>query len=499
MHKLWISSPAPVDLRQALSAVQLLEAVAEQSGEGILVVAATAPYPIVYLNPGMEGLTGYAGQELLGRSPELLLAAAAGVETDRTELALLFCAIAAGEAFRGEVVYQHQDGSERHVDLRVEPLRDAAGAMSHWVALGRDITRQKVAEAEQVRLKKTVYRSALEWQQTFDSIAMPVLVLDVRGRVSRLNDAARALAGRTFSGCLNQPLRAFGEAEPWLSAARLAGGAAGRGTAARVRCTQGGSTWEIVTHPLVGAGGLIVTLHDLTDLVQLEESLRRGATMSAMGFLVAGVAHEVRNPLFGLTALLDSYETQPEPAMPFPVADFRRGLTRLQNLMRQLLDYGQTTPPARSPQALLPTLREAAETCLPLARERRAEIVLAAAEDLPLVDMDSNRMLQVFQNLLDNALRYSPADGRVRLAAEVAQGWVECRVEDDGPGIAATDRRSIFDPFFTRRRGGTGLGLAIVQRIVVDHGGTVGCRERSGAGTCMVVRLPPAAGAAVAG
>jgi signal transduction histidine kinase len=109
---------------------------------------------------------------------------------------------------------------------------------------------------------------------------------------------------------------------------------------------------------------------------------------------------------------------------------------------------------------------------------------------LPLAHIDENRILQVFSNLLDNAIRYSPAGGRVTLAAAAAGPWLECRVEDAGPGVAAEDLAAIFEPFFTRRRGGTGLGLAIVQKIVVDHGGSVICCGRDGGGTRMIVRLP---------
>lgn len=476
-----VREPAVIDLRQFVAA----------SEDAVMVMAGGEPHAVLYVNAAMERLTGLGAGDLLGRSPAELLACTTG-EIWQTDLARLFHAAAAGETFRGEIVNCGTDGAEHHLDLRVEPLREPGGAPSHWIVVGRDITRQRVAEVEQVRLKMRIYRSALEWQQTFDSIALPVLVLDGSGRVSRLNDAARKLAGRTFSECLTRTVDALGAGEPWLGAARLVEETLHRGSAARERRTRGGKTWEIVTHPLAMAAGLIVTLHDLTDLVQLEESLRHGAAMSAMGFLVAGVAHEARNPLFGLTALLDSYDSQPESSPPFPVADFRRGLKRLQNLMQQLLDYGQAAPQERAPQALLPTLREARETCLPLAQERGVEIVLAAGGELAPVDMDADRMLQVFQNLLDNALRYSPADAQVLITAEMVQGWVECRIDDAGPGIAPADRASIFDPFFTRRRGGTGLGLAIVQRIVVEHGGTVLCRERAGAGTCMVVRLPPA-------
>jgi signal transduction histidine kinase len=270
-------------------------------------------------------------------------------------------------------------------------------------------------------------------------------------------------------------------------------GGGGAASALREQPAQQGRTWEVRVHLQPGGGGVIVTMHDLTDLVELQESLRRSTTMSAMGMLVAGVAHEVRNPLFGLTALIEAFETQPEPRQAFPVEPFKRGLTRLQNLMQQLLDYGQAAPLVQAPQPLLRTLQEAADSCRGLARERQVEVALAAAAGLPPVIMDESRILQVFLNLLDNAIRHSPAGSRVVLSAAAAGGWLECRVEDSGPGVAEADQAKVFEPFFTRRRGGTGLGLAIVQKIVVEHGGAVSCTGRPGGGTVMTVRLPQAA------
>ncbi len=467
--------------------LRLLESIAEQTREAIMVWSA-ATRRIVYVNPAVVSSTRHGRDELIGRTASSLLGAAVNLK----ELARLRRSIARGEPFLGEISYGVADGATGHVDLRVEPLRGAGGEISHWVALGRDLTVHKAAERERERLRETISRSLAEWHQTFDSISLPVLLIEAGGAVGRLNEAARALAGVSFADCLQRRLEQLGRGEPWLTASRLAVAARafGRLAPAAEQCASEGRSWEVRAQPLPTGGRVIVTMHDLTDLKRLQESVSRNATMSAMGLLVAGVAHEVRNPLFGLGALLDTFESQAEPRQAFPVEPFRRGLTRLQNLMQQLLDYGQPVPLVRSPQALARALREAVETCGSLARERQVEVVLAAPSDLPRVCIDESRIVQVFSNLLDNAIRHSPAGGRVTLSAAAGAGWIECRVEDAGPGVAAADLASIFEPFFTRRRGGTGLGLAIVQKIVVEHGGVVTCCGREGGGARMVVRLP---------
>jgi signal transduction histidine kinase len=103
-------------------------------------------------------------------------------------------------------------------------------------------------------------------------------------------------------------------------------------------------------------------------------------------------------------------------------------------------------------------------------------------------------MVQVFENVLENALQHSPRGAAVVVeAAELLldnRHWLECRICDSGPGLPEEDIGRIFEPFFTRRRGGTGLGLSIVRRIVDQHGGRVFAENRSSGGSCVTVRLP---------
>jgi signal transduction histidine kinase len=114
--------------------------------------------------------------------------------------------------------------------------------------------------------------------------------------------------------------------------------------------------------------------------------------------------------------------------------------------------------------------------------------------------MDRGRLVQVFENLVDNALRHSSPGATVHLAAERelrdGRAWVACTVRDEGPGFADADLPHLFEPFYTRRAGGTGLGLSIVERIVRDHGGEVRAANAPGGGGLVTVWLPAAEGSA---
>jgi PAS domain S-box-containing protein len=224
---------------------------------------------------------------------------------------------------------------------------------------------------------------------------------------------------------------------------------------------------------------------------QLQESLRRSEQMAAVGAVVVGVAHEVRNPLFAISANLDTLEVRtrdaPEPAFGL----MQREVRRLTDLMQDLLDYGKPVVWSPAPGSIAAVLREALESCALQAKQSDVRLEMSAAADLPPVVMDDKRLLQVFQNLLQHAIQHSPRGGAVRVRAWAAEpGNVVVTVADTGPGFPADDIPRVFEPFFSRRRAGTGLGLAIVQRIVQEHGATIVASNRGEGGALMTVRFP---------
>jgi len=256
--------------------------------------------------------------------------------------------------------------------------------------------------------------------------------------------------------------------------------------------------WAEISARVVVLGNMqriIVVARDITQRKEMEQALRRSETMSAMGALVGGVAHEVRNPLFSISAILDAYaEELRHPDLLELASGLRQQVSRLTQLMAELLEFGRPGTTALSPGDLRQLIAEAVASRARSAAEARVELRSSVPPGLFLVPMDWSRLRQVFENLIDNAVQHSPAVRTVTImAAEVGGGarqWVECRVEDDGSGFRPDDLQRVFEPFFTRRASGIGLGLSIVQRIVEEHGGRVRAENRPGGGAVIVMRLP---------
>lgn len=237
-------------------------------------------------------------------------------------------------------------------------------------------------------------------------------------------------------------------------------------------------------------GGLILLTEFITARKQAEEGHRRLAAVAV------GVAHEVRNPLFGISSTLDAFRARFGDRAEF--APYLRVLgdqvDRLSRLMRDLLEYGKPQALELIPGNPACPVTQAILYCQPVADNANVRLVNASDPACPMIRQDGARMVQLLQNLIENAVQHSQPDTTVTISCGPveADGWrgVELRVDDQGPGFKPEDLPRIFEPFFTRRQGGTGLGLSIVQRIVLAHGGHIEAVNRPGGGASIRTRFP---------
>jgi hypothetical protein len=226
------------------------------------------------------------------------------------------------------------------------------------------------------------------------------------------------------------------------------------------------------------------------------ERMVRADRFATVGEMATGLAHEIKNPLAGLSGALEllAEDLSSNPRQADVVGEMRHQVARLTNTMESLLSF------ARPPKAKLRNtdLNATLEKVLFLVRQQRrlaAVHVEAELGEIPHVLADPHQLEQVFLNICLNACQaMGPAGGRLVVRSREVEGRVTVDVEDTGPGIPENVRPNLFKPFFTTKREGNGLGLAISARIVAEHGGNIGYRCPPGGGTIFTVTLQPARG-----
>jgi PAS domain S-box-containing protein len=394
-----------------------------------------------------------------------------------------------------EAEWQTRSGERRLISWINRPVFDASGKLTYVLGTGTDVTDRR-------RLEADLRRAAVEWRETFDGLPLGVAVVDSQGRIVRANRTAVEHSKRTsWPEVIDTPLAALGPGEPWAALGELAmslreGGAP---AAREVSDPLTRLTWVVSARALAAdgedAGRAVLNFQDVTETVRLKEQLRQSETMAEIGSIVAGVAHEVRNPLFSISATLDAFESRFGKAEGFEryLLVLRGEIMRLTTLMRDLLDFGRPTRPDFSLCRLEEIVEAAVSACASLAFRKSVAVAWPRGVVLPPVLADRARVSQVLQNLIENAVHFSPQGSGVEVSLETRESsgetWVQCAVHDSGPGFDPSDLPRLFEPFFTRRRGGTGLGLSIVKRIVYDHGGEVAAENHPGGGAVVTVRF----------
>jgi signal transduction histidine kinase len=372
------------------------------------------------------------------------------------------------------------------------------GKVIGTLGIARDITQRKHAEEEQLRLQSALQAAATDWTVTFDAVPLMMILVDAQGRLRRSNRAARQYFALTSERFAPRSLQDLG-GEPWTTVQSLFDRALTTGaTMAEQLDEPEGRSWSLIAAPVSSpeAAGVILTLRDTTDIVRLQRAVDHERNMAALGALVAGVAHEVRNPLFAISATLDAFEARfgKEPDFNRYVERLRPEVLRLSALMRDLLEYGRPSELHLLLGDVGLVVREAASSIGSEMAVRGVTVAIREPAEPVLVRHDPARLLQVIQNLLDNAFVHAPERSTIVVALEAVTmqdgRWLRLRIEDEGTGFRGDDLPHVFEPFYTRRRGGTGLGLSIVQRLVEQHGGKVTVENRAEGGARVTVLLP---------
>jgi two-component system sensor histidine kinase SenX3 len=343
-------------------------------------------------------------------------------------------------------------------------------------------------EALDLADRVTAAEAGQSWlQRALDEATDAVVVVDRRGDEVVRNEAARRLAGaRTGEALADDALAELlrdatdgrqGERELQLF-----------GPPRRVL--------HLRAVPLLSEGDIVGAVAFARDVTEARRADR------ARRDFVANVSHELRTPIGALSLLAETLAAGHDPATVRDLADrVVREADRLARIVDDLLDLSEIESEerrSRSRVGLRDLLRETVEAVSEPARVAGVTVDLAdAIPDVELV-CDRRQLRSAIVNLLDNAVKYSSAGGRVEVAARAVDQSVAIAVSDQGIGIPARELERIFERFYrvdrarARDTGGTGLGLAIVRHVAQAHGGTVSVRSREGEGSTFTLSLPVA-------
>ena len=387
------------------------------------------------------------------------------------------------------------------IALFAEPVEDLPIDERMLEAIGRVVD---ISFANQ-RLRQVATASEERYRTLFERSPDALLVQGSDDRIIDANPAALELFGAGLPGHRADELAASepGDVEARRDAAMEHWEASWSAVGRRLDGSTFPAEFELTRIRIAGEDRLLVRVRDTTERDRLQQELLQAQKMEAIGLLVAGVAHELNNPLASIVAFSQLIRT--DPGLP---ADLRHHAdlliaesNRTRRIVQNLLDFARQRPPERAPTSI----RDLVEGVLALQSytfgPSRIEANLDIPADLPPVPLDRAQIQQVLVNLTLNAaqaIRTRAERGSIRIAADEivrddGRRMVRVAVTDDGPGIPADLHSRLFMPFFTTKAPGegTGLGLSVSFGILAAHGGTLRHEPGpNGVGATFVLELP---------
>ena len=405
-----------------------------------------------------------------------------------------------------EIVVERADGSRRTVLAHISPLFDDRGNVVGAINVLFDVTEQRRAELARAR------RAAI-----VDSSDDAIVSKNLDGVIQSWNAAAERLFGYTSEEAVGRHISFLippdrGDEEDGILARIRSGERVYHFDTVRIRSDGEPIDISVTISPIRNEVGQIVgaskIARDISDrkraeeqvyglLTQLNEADRRKDEFLAI------LAHELRNPLVPLCALLETIKRQPDDAGLLPrIRDtMERQIGQISRLVDDLLDASRTANNKLQLRLerveLAPIVAQAVETCNSLAERAKHRLEVDLPSEPVCLHADRARLIQVFSNLLNNACRYTDDGGIIRLTAERHDGEIAVSVKDNGIGIPPAKLAIVFDMFAQVHaasepsRGGLGIGLNLVKRLVEMHGGSVQAKsDGPGRGSEFIVRLP---------
>jgi two-component system NtrC family sensor kinase len=535
------------EARKKQNELRLFSRAVAAAGNGIVIAdASSQSLPIIYCNPAFERISGYSAQEVLGRDCRFLQ----GPETDATALKLMRQSVEQEHECRTVQKNYRKDGSEFWNELRLSPVRDEQGRLTHFIAIHSDITAAKQSE-EKLRRSEELFRVITE------NAADLIAIIDKEGRRIYNSPSYQTLLGYTPEDL--KETSTFDQIHPDdRTSVMMATDKAittGQGQVIEYRMSARDGSWKFfeahgaaIRSQAGEAEGLLLVCRDVTRRKKAEQErslmeiqLRQAQKLESIGQLAAGIAHEINTPtqfigdngrfltdafaelsglVIGLKGVIaPAASAQPRPdtllevrdlleksdldyllkEIPLALEQSMDGVQRVATIVGAMKDFSH---PGVEKVPL--DLNHAIESTLTVARNTWKYVAVVQTRfepKLPLVPCLPGEFNQVILNLVVNAAQSigevlqdsKGATGTITISTALIGNHAEIRVQDTGAGIPEAIRDRVFDPFFTTKPvgKGTGQGLAIARAVIVDkHGGTIRFESQPGRGTTFIVELP---------
>ncbi len=459
------------------------------------VYLASADDRIMEVNPALANMLGFAGkEEMINIELSSMYRNAEDREAETGKLEDL------GFLRAREITLKHQQEDRDVVVLHTSTvIRDSAGKFVRYQGTFVDITEQR-------EMERRLHREQEFARHLMDSFPDIVMAVDAEARYTfaspQILDAlgyrpeellGEKLGDRTDPHDRVELLKLFDD----LIAGRRSDGLL------EFRARHKNGTWRLFRasarslHDEKGLpAGIIISARDITDQQLKEQHLIQSERLAAMGQMIAGVAHELNNPLtaiLGVTELMRDQTTDENSRRHLDLA--HNQARRAADIVQSLLDFSRPSRPHNSLLHLSDLLQHTLQLQDHSLRANHIDVDLKPRPDLPPVLGDASQLTQVFLNLIVNAeqaIREVRDHGTLRIRLAVVDGNMSITFQDDGVGIHRDALPRIFDPFFTTKRPGrgTGLGLSICMAIVREHNGDISAQPLPDGGSVFTVSLP---------
>ena len=461
--------------------------------EGIYII--TPDDKILEVNPALVRMLGYHSKE------ELLARRVSEVFVDPEQRATLAREVNRQPEPRGhEITLRRKDGESIICLNTATAVRDAGGRVVRYQGALADVTERRAIE-------KRLHQQQEFARRLVDSFPDLIFVLDTERRSTFVSPKVEEVLGYGQKESIGMVFGDRAHPEDRSSLIGASGDLLSRKrnfASIEVRLRHKEGEWRRLRchfSPLFDENGkiegLVVSGRDITELKRLEEQLIQAEKLAAMGQMLAGVAHELNNPLTAILGASELVRERPgvDETTRKQLEMTHRQARRAARIVQNLLEFSRPASPQKKALDLNAVIERTLQLHEHSLRRNSIEVQFHPCPDLPVVVGDASQLIQVFLNLLNNAeqaIREIRPSGRIQIRLVREGSRVLAAVEDDGAGIKPQVLPKLFDPFFTTKRpgGGTGLGLSICLSIVREHGGDIEAESLPRGGAAFTVSLP---------